>query len=33
MARKLMELGYSKAYALRGGWREWQVAKYSVEAK
>ncbi len=33
MARKLMELGYGKVYALKGGWREWQNAGYPVEKK
>lgn len=33
MARSLMELGYGKAYALKGGWNEWKAAGFPVEAK
>jgi rhodanese-related sulfurtransferase len=30
---KLQELGFKKAYALKGGWWEWAGAGYPVEAK
>ncbi len=33
LAQKLMERGYDKVYALKGGWNEWQRAKYPVEPK
>ncbi len=33
MARKLMDLGYAKAYALKGGWGEWRAAGLPVEKK
>jgi len=29
----LMELGYSKVYALKGGWKEWSKANYPTEKK
>jgi rhodanese-related sulfurtransferase len=29
----LMDKGYTKAYALKGGWYEWLKAKYPVEEK
>jgi len=28
-----MDKGYSKVYALKGGWHEWFRAKYPVEEK
>jgi len=28
-----MDRGYTKAQALKGGWREWYRAKYPVEEK
>jgi rhodanese-related sulfurtransferase len=33
VARKLMELGYTRVYALKGGWNEWKSADYPVEKK
>jgi len=28
-----MDMGYTKVYALKGGWREWQRAGYPTEKK
>jgi len=28
-----MEQGYTKVYALKGGWKEWSKAKYPTEKK
>jgi len=28
-----MEMGYTKVYALKGGWREWDKAGYPTEKK
>jgi rhodanese-related sulfurtransferase len=33
VAQKLMELGYMKVYALKGGWQEWSKANYPTEKK
>jgi rhodanese-related sulfurtransferase len=33
MARQFVSLGYSKVYALKGGWEEWRKANYPVETK
>jgi rhodanese-related sulfurtransferase len=33
VAQKLMEMGYTKVYALKGGWREWLNADYPTEKK
>jgi rhodanese-related sulfurtransferase len=33
MAQKLMGIGYTKVYALKGGWREWSKANYPIEKK
>lgn len=33
VARKVIDEGYSKVYALKGGWKEWFDAKYPVEDK
>jgi 3-mercaptopyruvate sulfurtransferase SseA len=33
VARELMGVGYKKAYALKGGWKEWRAAGYPVEKK
>ncbi len=33
VARKMIDKGYSKAYALKGGWREWFRGKFPVEEK
>jgi rhodanese-related sulfurtransferase len=33
MAQEFMKNGYPKAYALKGGWEEWQKAGYPTENK
>jgi rhodanese-related sulfurtransferase len=33
MAQKLVDSGYKKVYALKGGWREWFEAGFPVEPK
>jgi 3-mercaptopyruvate sulfurtransferase SseA len=33
LAQKLMGMGYSKVYALKGGWKEWSKANYPTEKK
>jgi len=33
MAQKLMAMGYTKVYALKGGWEEWSKANYPTEKK
>jgi rhodanese-related sulfurtransferase len=33
VARDLMKLGFSKAYALKGGWREWVKANFPIQKK
>jgi rhodanese-related sulfurtransferase len=33
MAQKLIGMGYTKVYALKGGWREWSEANYPTEKK
>jgi rhodanese-related sulfurtransferase len=33
VALELMEIGYSKVLALKGGWREWKASGYPVEPK
>jgi rhodanese-related sulfurtransferase len=33
VALKMMEKGFTKVYALKGGWREWQNRQFSVEPK
>jgi len=33
MALQLMAKGYKKAYALKGGWKPWEAAKYRVDPK
>jgi rhodanese-related sulfurtransferase len=33
MAQKLIDKGYGKVYALKGGWREWNRSKYPIEEK
>jgi 3-mercaptopyruvate sulfurtransferase SseA len=33
VAQKLMDMGYKKVYALKGGWREWLKADYPTEKK
>jgi rhodanese-related sulfurtransferase len=32
-ARKFMNNGYAKVYALKGGWKEWVNAGYPTEPK
>ena len=32
-ARKFMEKGFTKVYALKGGWHEWFDAKFPIENK
>ncbi|MBF0404556.1 MAG: hypothetical protein HQL00_11370 [Nitrospirae bacterium] len=33
MAQILLQMGYTKVYALKGGWNEWEKAQYPVESK
>jgi rhodanese-related sulfurtransferase len=33
VAQKLKKMGYTKVYALKGGWREWSKAHYPTEKK
>jgi rhodanese-related sulfurtransferase len=33
VAQKFMDKGYTKVYALKGGWDEWEKAKYPVDSK
>jgi rhodanese-related sulfurtransferase len=33
VARHFLEQGYTKVYALKGGWNEWENANLPVEAK
>jgi 3-mercaptopyruvate sulfurtransferase SseA len=33
VAGQFMAKGYSKVHALKGGWREWEAAKYPIEKK
>jgi rhodanese-related sulfurtransferase len=33
LAQKLIDQGYSKVYALKGGWHEWQREKYPTVQK
>jgi rhodanese-related sulfurtransferase len=33
VAQKLMEMGYKKVFALKGGWSEWLKANYPTEKK
>jgi rhodanese-related sulfurtransferase len=33
MARRLIAAGFTKVYALKGGWDEWKEAEYPVEEK
>jgi rhodanese-related sulfurtransferase len=33
VAQKLMDMGYTKIYALKGGWKEWLNAGYPTEKK
>jgi 3-mercaptopyruvate sulfurtransferase SseA len=33
VARELMKMGFADAEVLKGGWREWEKARYPVEKK
>jgi rhodanese-related sulfurtransferase len=33
VALQMMEKGYTKVYALKGGWDEWVKAKFPTEKK
>jgi rhodanese-related sulfurtransferase len=33
VAQELIEKGYAKVYALKGGWRDWEKAGYPTEPK
>jgi len=33
VARQLIEQGFTKVYALRGGWNAWEKAGYPAEPK
>jgi rhodanese-related sulfurtransferase len=33
VAQQLIEMGYQKVYALKGGWVEWSKNNYPVEKK
>jgi rhodanese-related sulfurtransferase len=33
VAQKLIEMGYTKVFALKGGWKEWSKADYPTEKK
>jgi rhodanese-related sulfurtransferase len=33
VALQLIGKGYKKVYALKGGWKDWESAKYPVETK
>jgi rhodanese-related sulfurtransferase len=33
VALRLIEMGYHRVYALKGGWIEWEKAKYPIEKK
>jgi rhodanese-related sulfurtransferase len=33
MAGKMIEAGFGKVYALKGGWKEWEAARYPTEPK
>jgi rhodanese-related sulfurtransferase len=33
VALQLMDKGYTKVYALKGGWKEWEKAKFPAEKK
>jgi rhodanese-related sulfurtransferase len=33
VARQLIELGFTKAYALKGGWNAWEKAGYPTAPK
>jgi rhodanese-related sulfurtransferase len=33
VAQQLMDLGFTRVYALKGGWYDWEEAGYPMEAK
>jgi rhodanese-related sulfurtransferase len=33
VAQKLIDNGYAKSYALKGGWKEWSKAEFPTEGK
>jgi rhodanese-related sulfurtransferase len=33
VAQKLMKMGFTKVYALKGGWEEWSKNSYPTEKK
>jgi rhodanese-related sulfurtransferase len=33
VAQKLVRMGYTKVYALKGGWNEWLKENYPTEKK
>jgi rhodanese-related sulfurtransferase len=33
LAQELIEMGFTKVYALKGGWKEWNKDKYPTEKK
>jgi len=33
VAQELIGIGYTKVFALKGGWKEWFEAKYPIEKK
>jgi 3-mercaptopyruvate sulfurtransferase SseA len=33
VAQQFMKAGYSKVFALKGGWNEWEKSKYPTEPK
>jgi 3-mercaptopyruvate sulfurtransferase SseA len=33
VAQELIEMGFKKVFALKGGWKEWSKAGYPIEKK
>jgi len=33
MAKQMIEMGFTKVFALKGGWREWEKAQYPIDPK
>jgi rhodanese-related sulfurtransferase len=33
VAQKLMDMGFTKVYALKGGWKEWEKTNNPTEKK
>jgi rhodanese-related sulfurtransferase len=33
VAEELMKMGFTKVFALKGGWNEWHKGEYPVEKK